>query len=106
LESSQNEYTSLIGSDKKSWGYSYKGKLNGYIRLFFNFVFFLAVMLMCFFFIGVKHHDGESLIYGQKYDQGDALIGVRLDMCRGTLEFFLNRTPLGECYDQITLLIK
>lgn len=54
---------------------------------------------MRFFFIGVKHHNGESLIYGQKYDQGDALIGVRLDMCKGTLEFFLNRTPLGECYN-------
>lgn len=74
LESSENKYTSLIGSDKKSWGYSYKG---------------------------VKHHDGESLIYGQKYDHGDALIGVRLDMCRGTLEFFLNRVPLGVAFEKL-----
>jgi len=49
-----------------------------------------------FFFIGVKHHGGESLMYGQSYDRGDALIGVRLDMSRGTLEFFHNRIPLGE----------
>ncbi|XP_025196145.1 SPRY domain-containing SOCS box protein 3-like [Melanaphis sacchari] len=74
LESSKNEFTSLIGSDKKSWGYSYKG---------------------------VKHHDGETLIYGQKYDQGDALIGVRLDMSRGTLEFFLNRVPLGVAFEKL-----
>lgn len=35
LESSENEYTSLIGSDEKSWGYSFRGKLNGCIQFFF-----------------------------------------------------------------------
>jgi len=61
------------------------------------FSFFCSCSNALFFFIGVKHHGGESLIYGQRYDRGDALIGVRLDMCRGTLEFFHNRIPLGEC---------
>ncbi|XP_015368401.1 PREDICTED: SPRY domain-containing SOCS box protein 3-like isoform X1 [Diuraphis noxia] len=74
LESSENEYTSLIGSDEKSWGYSFRG---------------------------VKHHGGESLIYGQSYFRGDALIGVRLDMCRGTLEFFRNRIPLGVAFEKL-----
>ncbi|KAL4098481.1 hypothetical protein QTP88_023086 [Uroleucon formosanum] len=74
LESSKNEYTSLIGSDEKSWGYSYRG---------------------------VKHHGGESLMYGQSYDRGDALIGVRLDMSRGTLEFFHNRIPLGVAFEKL-----
>lgn len=32
LKSSEDKYCSLIGSDKKSWGYSYMGKLNIPVR--------------------------------------------------------------------------
>lgn len=45
---------------------------------------------------GVKHHNGERLAYGQRFDKSNSLIGVRLDMWRGTLEFFHNRNPLGK----------
>lgn len=45
---------------------------------------------------GVKHHDGQRSAYGLRFDKSKALIGVRLDMWRGTLEFFHNRNPLGK----------
>lgn len=51
---------------------------------------------MCLFHLGVKHHDGERLAYGPKFNKSSTLIGARLDMWRGTLEFFHNRNPLGK----------
>lgn len=50
----------------------------------------------CAIFIGVKHHNGEQSAYGLRFDVSGTLIGVRLDMWRGTLEFFHNRKPLGK----------
>uniref|UniRef100_A0A2S2R044 SPRY domain-containing SOCS box protein 3 n=1 Tax=Sipha flava TaxID=143950 RepID=A0A2S2R044_9HEMI len=74
LKSSEDKYCSLIGSDKKSWGYSY---------------------------MGVKHHNGERSAYGLRFDKKKTLIGVRLDMWRGTLEFFHNRNPLGVAFGKL-----
>ncbi|XP_050436212.1 SPRY domain-containing SOCS box protein 3-like [Adelges cooleyi] len=74
LKSSEDKYCSLIGSDNKSWGYSYTG---------------------------VKHHDGESKAYGIRFDKAKTLIGVRLDMWRGTLEFFHNRNSLGVAFGKL-----
>jgi len=74
LKSSEDKYCSLIGSDKKSWGYSY---------------------------MGVKHHDGKRSAYGLRFDKSSTLIGVRLDMWRGTLEFFHNRNPLGVAFGKL-----
>ncbi|XP_050536308.1 SPRY domain-containing SOCS box protein 3-like [Daktulosphaira vitifoliae] len=74
LKSSEDKYCSLIGSDNKSWGYSYTG---------------------------VKQHDGKRKAYGLRFDKEKTLIGVRLDMWRGTLEFFHNRNPLGVAYEKL-----
>ncbi|XP_017890042.1 SPRY domain-containing SOCS box protein 3-like [Ceratina calcarata] len=67
LNSTKHVFCSFLGLDKESFGYSYKG----YIQ-----------------------HGGEKRSYGPCFGQG-SLVGVHLDTWRGTLEFFLNRKPLG-----------
>lgn len=62
-----HKFFSLLGSDKQSWGYSYNGTVQ---------------------------HDSLMRRYGSRFGIG-SLIGVHLDMCVGTLEYYLNRKPLG-----------
>lgn len=61
------QFCSLLGIDSESWGYSYRGHI---------------------------HHNQLRRRYGTKFGQG-SIIGVHLDMCNGTLEYFLNRKSLG-----------
>ncbi|RZC42891.1 SPRY domain-containing SOCS box protein 3, partial [Asbolus verrucosus] len=63
-------FFSLLGFDKQSWGYSYNGTVQ---------------------------HDNITRCYGSKFGLG-SLIGVHLDMCKGTLEYYLNRKPLGVAF--------
>nr|CAD7445279.1 unnamed protein product [Timema bartmani] len=67
LLKSEFVFCSLLGLDQESWGYSYKGLI---------------------------HHDSSSQVYGGPFSQG-AIVGVHLDMWRGTLAFYLNRIFLG-----------
>lgn len=104
LKSSEDKYCSLIGSDNKSWGYSYMGKLICLLVKLFKTDAIIKLYL-CMYIKGVKHHDGERSAYGLKFDKSKPLIGVRLDMWRGTLEFFHNRKPLGMYYRFQTIYI-
>lgn len=61
-------FCALLGRDQESWGFSYKGYLQ---------------------------HDGKVYKYGTTFGQ-DNLVGVHLDTWSGTLQFFLNRKPLGK----------
>lgn len=61
-------YCSLLGRDRESWGYSYKGFLQ---------------------------HDGEKHNYTQSSFMKGSVIGVHLDTWNGTLQYFVNRKPLG-----------
>lgn len=72
LNSMKNCFCSFLGRDQESFGYSYLG----YIQ-----------------------HSGETRNYGSCFGQG-SLVGMHLDTWRGTLEFYLNRKPLGKtpCY--------
>lgn len=67
LNSTKHVFCSFLGLDNESFGYSYKG----YIQ-----------------------HGGVKRSYGACFGQG-CLVGVHLDTWRGTLEFYLNRKPLG-----------
>ncbi|XP_035784666.1 SPRY domain-containing SOCS box protein 3-like isoform X1 [Anopheles albimanus] len=66
-------FASVLGLDDQSWGYSYRG---------------------------LAQHNGQLKYYGKKYSQG-RIIGIYVDMYRGTVEFFLNRRSLGRAYDGI-----
>ncbi|XP_068982129.1 SPRY domain-containing SOCS box protein 3-like [Bombus flavifrons] len=67
LNSAEDYFCSFLGRDHESFGFSY----HGYIQ-----------------------HAGIKRNYGACFGQG-SLVGVYLDTWRGTLEFFLNRKPLG-----------
>ncbi|XP_021930613.1 SPRY domain-containing SOCS box protein 3 isoform X2 [Zootermopsis nevadensis] len=73
LEASQFHFCSLLGSDEESWGYSYNGSIQ---------------------------HEGKMQAYGPSYSQG-SIVGVYLDMWKGTLEFYLNRKPLGVAFTSL-----
>lgn len=60
-------FCALLGRDRESWGFSYKGYLQ---------------------------HDGKTRTYGATFDRGN-LVGIHLDAWSGTLQFFLDRKPLG-----------
>ncbi|XP_058130485.1 SPRY domain-containing SOCS box protein 3 [Anopheles ziemanni] len=66
-------FASVLGLDDQSWGYSYRG---------------------------LAQHNGQLKYYGKKFSQG-RIIGIYVDMHRGTLEFFLNRRSLGRAYTGI-----
>lgn len=70
LHKSAYQFCSLLGSDKESWGFSYTGRLQ---------------------------HNGKMEWYGPPFGKGNT-IGIYLDMWKGTLEFFLNRRPLGTAF--------
>lgn len=61
------QFGSLLGKSEESYGYSYTGFI---------------------------HHAGKKRKYGPKWGRG-AILGVHLDSWHGTLEFYLNRKPLG-----------
>nr|CAH7723015.1 unnamed protein product [Callosobruchus chinensis] len=58
---------SMLGIDSNSWGYSYRG---------------------------IIQHNNARKRYGSKFGFG-SIIGVHLNMCNGTLEYYLNKKPLG-----------
>ncbi|XP_052893543.1 SPRY domain-containing SOCS box protein 3 isoform X2 [Anopheles moucheti] len=66
-------FTSVLGIDDQSWGYSYRG---------------------------VAQHNGQLKYYGKKFSRG-RIIGIYVDMLRGTLEYYLNRRSLGRAYSGI-----
>ncbi|XP_056634692.1 SPRY domain-containing SOCS box protein 3 [Diorhabda sublineata] len=66
-------FCSLLGIDSQSWGYSYHGLIQ---------------------------HDKLLCKYGSKFGLG-SIIGVHLDMCKGTLEYYLDRKPLGIAFTGI-----
>ncbi|XP_017035174.1 SPRY domain-containing SOCS box protein 3 [Drosophila kikkawai] len=68
-----SKFTSALGGNSDSWGYSYSGKIQ---------------------------HGGKMSTYGRKFGQG-CLIGVYLDRARGHLEFYLNRRSLGVAYTNV-----
>jgi len=63
----RHSFGSVIGHDQESWGFSYQG----YIQ-----------------------QGGVKTDYGRRWKGGD-VIGVHYDSWRGTLEFMINREPLG-----------
>lgn len=74
LTSPVNCFCSLLGKDSESWGYSYKGFLQ---------------------------HRGQLKEYSACFKQG-SVVGVHFDSWRGTLQFFLDRKPLGKLYKIIS----
>lgn len=67
LQANKYRFVSALGMDANSWGFSYRG---------------------------IAQHDNESRYYGQKFGAG-SIVSCHLDLFRGTLEFYLNRLPLG-----------
>lgn len=73
LATGQRSYCSLLGREAESWGWSYQG---------------------------YTQHGGRQQKYGTKWGQGDRL-GVHVDLWRGSLEFYLNRKPLGVAFTNL-----
>lgn len=67
FDQSFHHFCSFLGLDSETYGYSYTGKI---------------------------FHEGKCRPYGYGFGQG-VIVGVHLDMWHGTLEFFINRKPLG-----------
>lgn len=62
-----HRFTSFLGLDSDSYGFSYMGQ---------------------------TQHGGVVRQYGRKFGQG-VIVGVHLDMWFGTLQFYINRKPMG-----------
>eukprot|EP00092_Neocalanus_flemingeri_P003814 GFUD01004108.1.p1 GENE.GFUD01004108.1~~GFUD01004108.1.p1 ORF type:complete len:413 (+),score=155.34 GFUD01004108.1:158-1240(+) len=62
-----HSFASLLGHDSHSWGFSYQGFVQ---------------------------HKGKKVVYGRRWGKGNT-VGVHYDSWRGTLEFYLDRQPLG-----------
>uniref|UniRef100_A0A1L8E336 Putative spry domain in the suppressor of cytokine signaling 3 n=1 Tax=Nyssomyia neivai TaxID=330878 RepID=A0A1L8E336_9DIPT len=73
LTSHQYSFGSTIGLDDQSWGYSYRG---------------------------VVLHRSRSYFYAKKFTQG-SIVGVLLNLRRGTMEFYINRVPQGEAFHDL-----
>lgn len=73
LQSHRFIFSSFLGLDDQSWGYSYRG---------------------------LTQHNGQLKYYGKKFSQG-RIIGVYVDLFRGVLEFYLNRRSQGRAYVNI-----
>ncbi|XP_022916517.1 SPRY domain-containing SOCS box protein 3 [Onthophagus taurus] len=67
LEERQYKFCSMLGCEDQSWGYSYRGSLQ---------------------------HNKLTREYGPPFGIG-TIIGIHLDMYSGTLEYYMNRKPLG-----------
>lgn len=67
VDTSLDTYCSLLGRDTESWGLSYRG----YIQ-----------------HGGIKHNYSKGFVK-------DNVVGIHLDTWKGTLQFFLDRKPLG-----------
>lgn len=61
-------FCSMLGIDSQSWGYSYHGNIQ---------------------------HNQLVRKYGSQFGLG-SIVGVHLDMCNGTLEYYVNRKPMGK----------
>lgn len=70
MDKYRNQFCSFLGIDEESWGLSYTGQLQ---------------------------HGGKSQSYTNKFSQG-TIIGIHLDMWRGTLTFYKNKQNLGVAY--------
>ena len=62
-----HSFASLLGHDSHSWGFSYQGFVQ---------------------------HGGKKNVYGSRWGKGNT-VGVHYDSWRGTVEFYLDRKPLG-----------
>ncbi|XP_018561214.1 SPRY domain-containing SOCS box protein 3 isoform X2 [Anoplophora glabripennis] len=60
-------FCSMLGIDSQSWGYSYHGNIQ---------------------------HNQLVRKYASQFGLG-SIVGVHLDMCNGTLEYYVNRKPMG-----------
>ncbi|KYN01078.1 SPRY domain-containing SOCS box protein 3 [Cyphomyrmex costatus] len=77
LHNASEHFCALLGRDQESWGFSYKGYLQ---------------------------HDGKTCKYGTRFGQKDS-IGIHLDAWTGTLQFFINRKPLGVAFTKLNNVI-
>ncbi|KAG5332211.1 SPSB3 protein, partial [Acromyrmex heyeri] len=77
LHNASERFCALLGQDRESWGFSYKGYLQ---------------------------HDGKTCKYGTTFGQDD-LVGIHLDTWTGTLQFFINRKPLGVAFTKLNNII-
>ncbi|KAI4500826.1 hypothetical protein M0802_004037 [Mischocyttarus mexicanus] len=77
LRDIRENFCSLLGRDEDSWGFSYKG----YIQ-----------------------HAGERRVYTGRFTKGN-VVGVHLDTWKGTLQFFVNRKPLGIAFTGLQNII-
>lgn len=68
LRKYSHSFVSLLGMDDQSWGLSYSGE---------------------------KKHAGQSQPYCKPFGQ-NSIIGIHLDLWAGTLEFYMDRKPLGK----------
>jgi SPRY domain-containing SOCS box protein 3 len=68
LRQHSHSFVSLIGLTEQSWGLSYCGNLQ---------------------------HNGKIQNYTTNFGQ-HTVVGVHLDLWSGTLEFYINRKPLGK----------
>ncbi|KAJ6647202.1 SPRY domain-containing SOCS box protein 3 [Pseudolycoriella hygida] len=75
LQSCQYKYSSLLGLDNQSWGYSYRG---------------------------LAQHNRRLKYYGKRYSSL-CIVGVYLDLRRRFIEFYLNRRPQGIAYRQLKI---
>ena len=67
LRGRDGNFCSFLGIDKESWGLSY---------------------------LGAIHHNGQIKSYSPFLRKGST-IGVHLDTWRGTLQYFVDKKPLG-----------
>ncbi|XP_063707121.1 SPRY domain-containing SOCS box protein 3 isoform X2 [Culicoides brevitarsis] len=77
IDSHHYQFTSFLGNDDQSWGFSYRGLIQ---------------------------HNHRVKYYGQKYSRG-VIVGVHLDLegPMGIIEFYLNRRPQGKAYLNIPI---
>jgi len=73
LHNASEDFCALLGRDQESWGFSYKGYLQ---------------------------HNNKTCKYGTTFGQ-DSLVGIHLDTWSGTLQFFINRKPLGVAFTKL-----